>query len=64
MNILINGKDFFYCYNPKLSNFLFKEGYPYITKAINPDNNRLYSMYYRSYGLQVAIDKYKQSNQK
>ena len=58
----ITKKDFFFCYNPKLSNHLWKNGFRYEMKAINPDNNRIFTMYIKSDELQRSIDEYRQLN--
>lgn len=59
---MVKGKDFFYCYNLKLSDYLSEKGFKYITKAISLDNNKVYSMYYKTNELQKAIDEYKSKN--
>lgn len=54
----MNKKDFFFCYSAKLSNYLWEDGHYCITKAINPNNGKMFSLYLKSYRLQAALDKY------
>lgn len=56
-------KDFFFCYNYKLSAFLRYKGIHYITKSIAPKNNKMYTMYQKTDELQAAIDQYVTLNQ-
>ena len=58
----IQSNDYFFCYNPKLSNHFWKKGIKYIIKAIDPDNNRMFTMYLKSKELQLAINEYKNQN--
>lgn len=52
-------RDFFFCYNPRLSAFLRYKGINYITKAVNPKNNLLFSLYIKNKELQRALNEYK-----
>ncbi|OLN22909.1 hypothetical protein BTO30_07125 [Domibacillus antri] len=56
-------KDFFFFYNYKLSAFLKYKGISYITKAINPQNNKMFTMYPKTDELQSAINEYKAAKQ-
>jgi hypothetical protein len=56
-------KDFFFCYNFKLSAFLRYKGISYITKSINPQNNKMFTLYVKGEELQQAIDEYKAAKQ-
>lgn len=59
---MVTGKDFFYCYNYKLNNYLQSNGFKYVTRAINTDNHKVFNMYYVTDQLSNAINSYKQMN--
>lgn len=59
MTKTINNADYFFCYNPKLSAYLYLQGLSYITKAIHPKTQQLFSLYQHSEELTTAIKKYK-----
>ncbi|MEK4030761.1 hypothetical protein MKZ02_19785 [Pseudobacillus sp. FSL P4-0506] len=52
-------KDFFFCYNYKLSAFLKYKGFHYITKAVNHKTDKMFSLYIKSDELQAALDEYR-----
>jgi len=56
----ITNKDFFFCYNKKLSDFLTENGIKYITIAIEPKSKRQFSLYFINEQLQQLIKEYKQ----
>jgi hypothetical protein len=56
-------EDFHYCYSKRVSDFLSFKGVRYITKGINPTNNKLYSMYHKTKRLQDALNEYHLLNQ-
>lgn len=53
----LTNKDFFFCYDKKLSIFLHKKGFRYITVARN-DNDMRFWMYQKSYILNKTIHEY------
>lgn len=55
-------KDYFKCYNKKLSKFLLTKGIYYIVVAIEPKNGNMYSLYACNDDLSNAINEYKQLN--
>lgn len=54
-------KNFFFCYNKKLSDFLSGRGIQFITVAQEPKSKKLFSLYQIDEQLQQAIDDYKKS---
>lgn len=56
---MVTGKDFFFCYNKNLSDYLSNKGIKYITLAINPNNGNSYSLFYKTPKLQQTIQEYK-----
>lgn len=56
-------RDFFFCYNLRLSAFLRYKGINYITKAVNPKNQLMFSLYVKNDDLQKALDEYKSQKQ-
>lgn len=59
MKKTIDHADYFFCYNPKLSAYLYLKGIQYITKAIHPKSQQLFSLYECSEKLTMAINEYK-----
>lgn len=55
---MLTSKDFFYCYNKKVSDFLESKGLHKITVGINPNNKKPYSMYHKTELLQKALKEY------
>jgi hypothetical protein len=51
-------KDFFYCYNINVSNFLTSKGISFIHIAREPKSNKLYSLYLKTNQLQAALKEY------
>ncbi|MGK4040912.1 hypothetical protein AB0Y20_01325 [Heyndrickxia oleronia] len=51
--------DLYFCYSKRVSDFLSFKQVKYLTKAINPINNKLYSLYYKTPKLQAALDEYR-----
>lgn len=56
-----NMKNYFFCYNKKLSDFLTTKGIQFITVAKEPKSGKLFSLYFIDTKLQQAIEEYKQS---
>ncbi|MEC1720603.1 hypothetical protein [Schinkia azotoformans] len=54
-------KNYFFCYNKKLSDFLTTKGIQFITVAKEPKSGKLFSLYFIDTKLQQAIEEYKQS---
>lgn len=54
-----NHADYFFCYNPKLSAYLYLKDIQYITKAIHPKSNQLFSLYKHCEELTNEINNYK-----
>lgn len=51
-------EDFFYCYTYELSNYLAKNGYKYILKAISVKNGITFTLYEKTEELQRLLDDY------
>lgn len=51
-------KDFFYCYDKNLYQFIKQKGVPYITKARRLDNLCIFTMYEHNDELTKAINEY------
>ncbi|MED4374314.1 hypothetical protein P9274_01020 [Schinkia azotoformans] len=54
-------KNYFFCYNKRLSDFLSSKNINYICVAKEPKTGKLFSLYCIDSTLQQAIDEYKQS---
>lgn len=53
-------KDFFFCYNKKVSDFLKENNIPLITIAQDLKTKKVFSLYLISPELQSALNKYKE----
>lgn len=64
MNALnrITNRDFFYCYNPKLSKFLEQNGIEYFLKAKSIKDGKIFTMYKRDSELSRYLVEYKKLN--
>lgn len=58
MNVELTKKDFFYCYDIRLSIFLNKQGFRHLVEAIHTKSNKKFYLYFRTDELTIAIDKY------
>lgn len=58
-NKMLSGKDFFYCYDYNLSDYLSNNGIRYITKAISSQSYKTYRMYLITDELDRAIQQFK-----
>lgn len=58
-NETVTHKDFFFCYDMKLTNSLIRNGHNFITYAIHPMSHKTFYMFQRSEGLSEFIDSYK-----
>ena len=57
--------NFFFCYDANLSHYLkFDKGFNYITKAINPNSNKIFWLYWKSEQLNIAISEFFNISQK
>ncbi|WP_042346070.1 hypothetical protein [Bacillus massiliigorillae] len=55
----MNNKDFFFCYNRKVYNYLTKlKNIEYITIAKNPSTDNIFTLFMKSDELQKALDEY------
>lgn len=57
-----NKKKYYKCYSKPLSKFLLHKGITYIVVAIEPTNNKLYSLYECDDQLSKALTEYGQLN--
>lgn len=57
MNKLTN-KDFYFCYDAKMSSFLKEQGVEYILKARSCKDNRIFTIYERSTDFYNALHMY------
>ena len=55
---------YFFCYSPKLSNYLWTNGFFCITKAKNLNSEKIFSLYENTPALQIALEEYKQLQNK
>lgn len=56
----MDNKDYFFCYNKKLFDYLTKEkSLDFITIAINPTTKKTFSMFKKTNELQKALNDYK-----
>lgn len=53
---------YFFCYNKRVSDYLRTKQLNFITVAIDPKTNKMYSMYEITPELQIALDEYKSIN--
>ena len=53
---------YFFCYNKRVSDYLRTKQLNFITVAIDPKSNKMYSMYEITPELQKALDEYKSIN--
>lgn len=53
---------YFFCYNKRVSDYLRTKQLNFITVAIDPKSNKMYSMYEITPELQIALDEYKSIN--
>lgn len=60
---MITHKDFFFCYDIKLSEHLIKKGCNFITYAVHPKSHKTFYMFHRSEGLKSIIDEFKRKVQ-
>ncbi|MFV2046877.1 hypothetical protein CJ195_21855 [Bacillus sp. UMB0899] len=58
----MNNKNFFFCYNKAVSDFLKDKGVQFITVAIEPKSQKMFSLYQVDDNLQQALNEYKQQN--
>lgn len=55
----MDNKQFFFCYDANLSYYLkYHKGFNYITKAINPNSNKIFWLYWRSEKLNQSIKEF------
>lgn len=52
-------KNYFFCYNKKVSDHLKDSGIEWITVAKDPKTNKIFSLYVINEDLQQALDEYK-----
>ncbi|MGE6259213.1 hypothetical protein ACQKCU_15125 [Heyndrickxia sporothermodurans] len=52
-------KNYFFCYTKKVSDYLNKQGFEYITVAQDPKSKKIFSLYYIDGKLQKALAEYK-----
>lgn len=57
-------KDFFFCYDKKLSRFLYDNGLRYITSAIDPKSRKRFSLYINNEELAGKLKEYKERVEK
>lgn len=57
----MNNKDYFFCYNKRVSDFLKTKGIYHITVAQDPKTKKIFSLFEITHNLQRALDEYKQS---
>ena len=55
----MNKKDYFFCYNKRVSDYLTSKGIQYITIANEMRSNRIFSLYEVNEQLQTALQEYK-----
>ena len=51
--------EYFFCYNKRVSDYLNKKGVKYITVALDPKTNKMFSLYKADEKFQEAFDEYK-----
>ena len=56
----MNNRNYFFCYNKKVSDFLKSKGIEYITVAIEPKSKRFFSLYYIDDKLKKSLQEYKE----
>lgn len=59
----MNNRNYFFCYNKKVSDFLKSKGIEYITVAIEPKSQRFFSLYYIDDKLKKSLQEYKEYKQ-
>lgn len=52
-------KKYFFCYNARLSKFLNSKGLQYITKAMHPASQQIFTLYEKNDNLLDVIAEYK-----
>lgn len=60
INMSMNNKDYFFCYNVRLSKFLQLKGINYITKAKHCKTDQVFSLFLINDELNNAIQQYKE----
>ncbi|WEZ10160.1 hypothetical protein P5663_10125 [Priestia flexa] len=61
---MYKNKNYFFCYNKKVSDFLTYKGIRFITVAQDVKTGKLFSLYEINECLQAALDEYKALNNK
>ena len=59
----LSSRDFFFCYSERVSNFLSSQNIKYITKAIEPNSKRMYTLYLQNEELANGLELYKKLKQ-
>ncbi len=54
------GSRYFFCYDRELRDFLTKQGFRDITKALHPKTMRVFWLFERTPSLTAALDEYNQ----
>ncbi|MGG3845576.1 hypothetical protein [Aeribacillus composti] len=58
----MNNRNYFFCYNKNVSDFLKSKGIEFITVAIHPKTKKMFSLYKIDDILQKALNEYKEKN--
>jgi hypothetical protein len=56
----LTARDFFFCYNEGLFDYLQEKGFRYICVGLNTNSHRKFFQYHRTEALDQAINNYKQ----
>lgn len=60
----ISRKDFFYCFDMRLSNFLNRQGFRHLVDAIHRKSDKRFNLYFRTDELTKAIDAYQEERKR